>query len=47
LSTTYKILPNMLLSRLTPYAEKITEHHQCGFDTTGQLLTIYSAYIKY
>ena len=31
LPTTYKILSNILLSRLTPYAEEITEDHQCGF----------------
>ena len=31
LSTTYKILSNILLSRLTPYAEKIIGDHQCGF----------------
>ena len=31
LPTTYKILSNILLSRLTPYAEKIIGDHQCGF----------------
>jgi hypothetical protein len=31
LSTTYKILSNILLSRLTPYAEEIIGAHQCGF----------------
>jgi len=31
LPTTYKILSNFPLSRLTPYAEKIIEDHQCGF----------------
>jgi hypothetical protein len=31
LSTTYKILSNILLSRLTPYAKEIIEEHQCGF----------------
>ena len=31
LSTTYNTLSNILLSRLTPYAEKITGVHQCGF----------------
>jgi len=30
-STTYKILSNILLSRLTPYAEKIIGDNQCGF----------------
>ena len=27
----YKILSNILLSRLTPYAEEIIRDHQCGF----------------
>ena len=31
LPTTYKILPNILLSRLNPYAEEIIGDHQCGF----------------
>jgi hypothetical protein len=31
LSNTYKILSNILLSRLTPYAEEIIGEHQCGF----------------
>ena len=31
LPTTYKMLSNILLSRLTPYAEKIIGDHQCGF----------------
>jgi len=31
LSTTYKILSNILLSRLSPYAEKFLGDHQCGF----------------
>ena len=31
LSTTYKILSNILLSRLMPYTEKIIADHQCGF----------------
>jgi hypothetical protein len=30
LSTTYKILSNILLSRLTPNAEEIIADHQCG-----------------
>jgi len=29
----YKILSNILLSRLISYAEKITEDHQCGFES--------------
>ena len=31
LPTTYKILSNILLSSLTPYAEEIIGDHQCGF----------------
>jgi len=31
LPTMYKILSNILLSRLIPYAEEVTEDHQCGF----------------
>ena len=31
LTTTYKILSNILLSRLTPYAKEIIRDCQCGF----------------
>ena len=31
LPSTYKILSNMLLSRLIPYAKEIIGYHQCGF----------------
>jgi len=31
LPTTYKILSNILLSRLIPYAEETTGDHQCEF----------------
>jgi hypothetical protein len=31
LSTSYKILSNILLSRLIPYADEIIGDHQCGF----------------
>ena len=47
LPTTYKILSNILLSRLIPYAEEITGDHQCGSDAIGQLLIIYSVFVKY
>jgi hypothetical protein len=44
LSTTYKILSNILLSRLTPYAEEVTGDHQCGFrrnrSTTDHIFSI-------
>jgi hypothetical protein len=43
-STTYKILSNILLSRLTPYAEEIIGDHQCGFrcnrSTTDNIFSI-------
>jgi len=31
LPTTYKVLSNILLSRLTPYGEEVIADHQCGF----------------
>ena len=44
LPTTYKILSNILLSRLTPYAEESIGDNQCGFphnrSTTHQILCI-------
>jgi sorting nexin-29 len=44
LSTSYKILSNILLSRLTPYADEIIGDHQCGFrrnrSTTDQIFYI-------
>ena len=44
LPTTYKILSNILPSRLTPYAREIIGDHQCGFgryrSTTDHLFCI-------
>jgi hypothetical protein len=44
LSTLYKILSNILLSRLTPYVDEIIGDHQCGFrcnrSTTDQIFCI-------
>jgi hypothetical protein len=44
LSTSYKILSNILLARLTPYADEINGDHQCGFrrnrSTTDQIFYI-------
>jgi hypothetical protein len=41
LSTSYKILSNILLARLSPYADEIMGEHQCGFwgkrSTTEQI----------
>jgi hypothetical protein len=47
LSSTYRILSNILLVRLTPYAEEIMETISVDFDATGQLLIRYSAFVKY
>jgi len=43
LSAMYKILSDILLSRLTPYAEVIIG---VDLDATGQLLIIYSPFVK-
>jgi hypothetical protein len=44
LSISYKILSNILLSRLIPYADEIIGDHQCGFrcnrSTTDQIFYI-------
>jgi hypothetical protein len=44
LSTSYKILSNIFLARLTPYADEITGDRQCGFrrnrTTTDQIFYI-------
>jgi hypothetical protein len=44
LSTPYKILTNILLSRLSPYIDEIIGDHQCGFRrnrlTTDQIFCI-------
>ena len=45
LPTTYKILSNILFSRLIPYAEEITVDHQCPFrrnrSTTDHIFCIH------
>jgi hypothetical protein len=46
LSTMYKILSIILLSRVTPYAQEITGDHECGFYITGQPLIIHSVFIN-
>jgi len=44
LPTTYKILSNILLSRLIPYAEEVIGDHQCGLrrniSTTDNIFSI-------
>jgi len=50
LRTTYKILSNILPSRLTPYAEEIIGDHKCGFQckrlTADHILCIHQALEK-
>jgi hypothetical protein len=43
----YKILSNILLSRLTPFGEEIIGVISVDLDATGQLLIIYFAFVKY
>jgi hypothetical protein len=44
LSTSYKMLSNILLSRLSPYIDEIIGDHQCGFQhsrsTTDQIFCL-------
>ena len=44
LPTTYKLLPNILLSRLIPYTEEVNGDYQCGFrrnkSTTNHIFCI-------
>jgi len=37
----------MLVSRLTPYVDKIIGDHQFGYRYSDQLLIRYSAFIRY
>jgi hypothetical protein len=46
-STIYRILSNILLSKLTPYAEEIIGDHQCGFQHNMSTAVIYCACVKY
>jgi hypothetical protein len=47
LPTTYKILSNILLSKLTSSAEKLLGIISVDFDATAQLLAIYATFFKY
>jgi len=47
LLTTYKILPNILLSSLTPYAEEIIGDRQCGFRRIRSTIDSYFAFVEY
>ena len=46
LPTTYKILSNILLSRLIPYVGELLGITNVDSDAIGQLLIIYSVFIK-
>jgi hypothetical protein len=37
LSTSYKILPNILLSRLNPYPEQTNGDYECGFQSNRSI----------
>ena len=47
LSTTYKILSNILLSRLIPFAEEIMGDHHCGFRRNRSTTDHISVFVKY
>jgi len=47
LSTTYKTLSSILLSRLTPYADEIIGDHQCGFRRNRSNTDLYSSLFKH
>jgi hypothetical protein len=47
LSTTYKILSNILLARLTLYVNEIIGDHQCGFHLTDLLQIRFFAFDRY
>jgi hypothetical protein len=49
LSTPYKILLIILLSRLSPYVDESIGDHQCGFrcNTVDQLLIRFSVFTRY
>jgi hypothetical protein len=43
LSTLYKILSNILLSRLSPYVDEIIGNHQCGFRRNRSTTDLHSS----
>jgi hypothetical protein len=47
LSISYKIILNILLSRLSPYIDEIIGDNQCGFDVTDQQLIRFSSFDRY
>ena len=47
LPATYKILSNILLSRLIPFAEEIMGDHHCGFRRNRSTTDHISVFVKY
>jgi hypothetical protein len=47
LSTSYTFLSNILLSRLSPYIDKIRVDHQCGFRRNRSTTIRFSAFVGY
>jgi hypothetical protein len=47
LPATYKVLPNILVSRLTPYVDEIIGDHQCDFNIIDKLLIRCFAFVRY
>ena len=47
LPNTYRILSNILMSRLLSYAEEIIGNYQCGFRRKSQLQITCSVFVKY
>jgi hypothetical protein len=47
LSTSHKIVLNILPSRLIPYVDEIIGDHQRGLRSTDQLLIRFSAFVRY
>jgi len=47
LSTTYKIVSNILVWRLTPHVDELMGVISVDFDVVGQLLIRYSAFVRY
>ena len=47
LPTTYKVMSNILLSKLIPDAEEVIGYINVDSEATGRLLIIYSAFVKY
>jgi hypothetical protein len=47
LSTSYKILSNILLSRLSPYVDEIIGEHQCGFRRNRSTMIKFFAFVRY